>query len=419
MLTDVPRSPTAALSAALLLEALEGADPARACVAAINADLGGSTSAFYQPPTDEYPGYLIADNAQTSVVAISGTSTLTQGLLLVASYAAGIGDPPTRPANFYLRQVASAILSDIAAGRGGKQPNLVIVGHSLGGAVAVVLASLLPGTQPSRPIRVITLGAPKPGSYVFAAQASGMNLGRWFSIDDPVPLVMPTAADDLALALVYPLPSLLRFGWFAQPAGGVQVDATGHCQPATLPAQASVGSVANLASWLLTLVAQTNSPHNLAAYVGRFSIAVELLGVAANAPIRGGSAEDPSASSEGSQSAAAKAARDALAAQEADQHAGGSWGTIPDEWLPRAVRIGRVYAVTSNDTVLCVSSRPKSARAIAAALRSAVRHLQLCGLVEVTAVNAWWQTLLGAAQVASNGWTPTLKSELEVPQSAR
>lgn len=414
MLTDDPRSIAGALSGALLLQLLEGSSATTACGAFVAMDFSQTVKSITEPATSDTPAFFVGDVGGTSVIAIAGTSTLLQGSLLVESYVNGITDLPTDPNNLYLKSVASTIFNTMRAAQVGAQQNVEIVGHSLGGAVAVVLAQVLGQLATGQAVRIRSYGAPKPGGQSVMRVASGLKIGRWMCTDDPVPLVMPTIGDDIALALIYGALSLVRVEYFLQPWGGLNIDPGGNITSGVFPSTAVLDPITEIAAWMLSLYTFAGSPHNISAYVDRLTLAKNGAGVKDTTPERVGTHSVAESPHSGAISAIARAARRALSAQEATQNLGGGRPTIPEDWIPVVRRIGGIYTVEAGGAVLTLSTRKTSARAIAGSLRQFLYHVQRAGLVEVDGLQKWVDGYLQAAQEGSAGFTPTLKTQLNV-----
>lgn len=83
-----------------------------------------------------------------------------------------------------------AVLPDVEAwlGKAGRLDGpLVLTGHSLGGALATLAASVL------RPDLLVTLGSPRVGDAAFAATLDGIRIVRLKHCADLVTTVPPTA----------------------------------------------------------------------------------------------------------------------------------------------------------------------------------------------------------------------------------
>lgn len=91
---------------------------------------------------------------------------------------------------------------------------LLIVGHSMGGAVGCVLAARLRQGQPGRTIELLTLGAPRPGDAALIAILRTCRTASLANEGDPVPSIPTNFAEmpvplQVIFRLTYPPGSLL------------------------------------------------------------------------------------------------------------------------------------------------------------------------------------------------------------------
>lgn len=415
MLTNNAASLSALAASSKLLAGVEAGNPAGTCDAAARPDLGAGMRSQYWPATVQYPAYYAADGNGSSVVAIGGCENLAHGVQLVLGYLGDGTDPLREPVNAYLSKIAYRVAADVSGAGLGQQPALWLHGHSLGGAALYNYANFYGSIPGRRSLSVLTIGSPKPGGLNLASALSLLTTGRWFGPEDPVPYVIPTAAESPGIALLFPVPSLLRFQYFVQPAGGIEITDAGTCSPAVLPSAAGLAPITSLAAWLYQLDSAASGPHTLSWYN-----AAAVAGLAAHpmlgaVPQRGGSAELTSGTTRRAADLQQLRAVTALAAVETVQHSVGP--TVPPDYTPRAVRVGRVWLVISGDQVLTVSSRKKSAQRIARRLRDVVTAFQQTGIVDAAAVQTWFQDLLAVGAVAGNGFVPPIQTEAPIAEA--
>lgn len=154
------------------------------------------------------------------VIVIAGTSTVEQWLAQIqygARPPTGFGVFATLP---FWNGVVDYILGKLLPLAIPTLQDVIIVGHSMGGAVASVLAARLRIGQPLRRIQLLTLGSPRAGDarlYGILASTDMVNLQN----DGDVVLSIPVNLFELPLTLQilvqqnYPPGSLL---WAVQPA---------------------------------------------------------------------------------------------------------------------------------------------------------------------------------------------------------
>ncbi len=123
------------------------------------------------------------------LVAVRGTQTVPDGL--TDAYMAGDRGPSGLPVHRGFNRLANSILPQLRAALRGRNPSAIhFVGHSLGGATAVLLADALHGVASAN---LYTFGAPRAGTQVhseFLTSAIGAgNIFRVYHDTDPVPMV--------------------------------------------------------------------------------------------------------------------------------------------------------------------------------------------------------------------------------------
>ncbi|KAJ7651227.1 Alpha/Beta hydrolase protein [Roridomyces roridus] len=150
------------------------------------------------------------DNRKELVVALRGSASVTDALLdvnilLVPFLTPGVKLPPKARvhAGFLAAwdTVAFQITTTLAAQRRLHPGHrLVVVGHSMGGALATLAAVSLLQLFPASPMldqtRIYSFGAPRTGNAVFAEHVNsefGKRAFRVVHADDGVPTMIPTS----------------------------------------------------------------------------------------------------------------------------------------------------------------------------------------------------------------------------------
>jgi hypothetical protein len=123
--------------------------------------------------------------------------------------------------------------------------DLVVVGHSLGGAMATLFASGRPGC------RLVTIGSPRVGDAAFAATLAGVAIERWVCCDDAVPALPPVI---LGYTHVTPAIFIDRGGTVHHPAPGDDPDAV----PETSLAGKAAAALRNVQAGSLLLPSVTD-----------------------------------------------------------------------------------------------------------------------------------------------------------------
>jgi len=176
--------------------------------------------------------------------------------------------------NSYASDIAATVPS-LMVGYGISQvkPQLV-VGHSLGGVVALILAFAMTRQQQNWGlVRCVTFGSPKPGDRDAAAAMSRMNLVRWQTDGDPVPHIWPDARTTPVLLAITPFRILTAGEGTVQPQGGALIYPDGRVADGYLPPEVSGWFDTDLVTWWRAISGRVAHPHHALEYARRFSLA--------------------------------------------------------------------------------------------------------------------------------------------------
>lgn len=163
-----------------------------AAVALVTALLGPDAVVSSFPQPDVFtPSGVIAKIGDTVVLWLTGTSSHDQ--LAAQIYYAGFG-----PINIGLystsglyEATALLIADQLNAAGAGAATRTVLVGHSYGGAVCMVLAAKMHLAGPERHVEILTLGAPKAGDDRLAELTRIFYQKHYANENDPIPFMPP------------------------------------------------------------------------------------------------------------------------------------------------------------------------------------------------------------------------------------
>lgn len=174
--------------------------------------LGIGLPARYVGSNNLVPSWMVTQNANGCIVAFQGTTDLAQWLNYITQAGVTpcslIGGNTFAPFEAWANEIAGRLVTQLP-------PNtpLAFCGHSLGGAMAIILAAKIAASGFNRPV-VYTSGCPFVGDadFVNAFRPTVHNLIR---LSDPVTSLPPSAlANPLFCPLGRPLlPSLFRPGF--------------------------------------------------------------------------------------------------------------------------------------------------------------------------------------------------------------
>lgn len=177
----------------------------------IAEQLGIGVPARYVGTSNLVPSWMVASNANGQVVAFQGTTELAQWASYITEFGASpcslVGGLTFAPFEAWSNEIAGRLRTQVDA-----NARLAFVGHSLGGAMAIVCAAKLAAMGFPRPV-VYTSGCPFVGDQDFTAayQPTAHNL---IKVGDIVPALPPSAlANPLFCAFGRPiLPRMFRPG---------------------------------------------------------------------------------------------------------------------------------------------------------------------------------------------------------------
>lgn len=184
---------------------------------AVEALLPDATVTSFPQPTPLTPAGVIAVQGTTAVLWLTGTTTEEQ--LAVQGFYFGLGpiNQGLYSASVIYENAALLIADQLNMAGAGTALRIVLVGHSYGGAVEMVLAAKMLIANPGRNVELLTLGAPQPGDHRLIDLIEGLRQTHYCNERDPVPFLPPKGITLAALFL--DLVAGLGFLWatFARP----------------------------------------------------------------------------------------------------------------------------------------------------------------------------------------------------------
>lgn len=131
----------------------------------------------------------ITHNADVVIIAIRGTSEMIPDLLrdfdaLQVPFEEGSGKVHR---GFYLAAQRASLFVTSYLRKFYQSQQLIICGHSLGGAIALLLAQMLRVSDSRYPVQLYTYGAPRAGDTTFTRSAADLLHHRIVSNDDLIP----------------------------------------------------------------------------------------------------------------------------------------------------------------------------------------------------------------------------------------
>ena len=189
-----------------------------AAEAAAQAILGpmAVVSSFPQPNAFT-PAGVIATIGTTAVVWLTGTTDFTQLACQAFYFATGSVNQGLFACSAIYADAANAIAAQLVAAGAGGALRYVLVGHSFGGAVCMVLGAKSRIADPSRNVEYMTFGSPSAGDQRLYDFTFGATQTHYVNLNDPIPYMPPGGI--LFAGLVPIMGPLLALEWpgFARP----------------------------------------------------------------------------------------------------------------------------------------------------------------------------------------------------------
>jgi len=220
----------------------------------------------YYAPTASVVGHVVLVWEDLSIVLLQGCSNLTQAQGLIAGINTEHSNLLDHACNFYLRQAAIAVQASVTLNSADIRPRLIVAGHSLGGATSEVLALRLIPTRPAGTLSLVTFGSPRPGFVEFANAIEVIDLCRWMTDTDPVPQIPPRQDQSPVFFALLSQRGRLNANQYVQPHGGTVIYADGDTAARDVPNAVTPQLQFNIASWLLNLSTDPQSPHSINTY---------------------------------------------------------------------------------------------------------------------------------------------------------
>ena len=371
----------------------------------------GYTSISFQA-TNSLTNAYYGQNLSYGVLLVDGIQTVTQGVNILNGWSGGIvlqSPPVTNPfvdgaKDFLLQEIQNAYPL---------QPNrILVVGHSIGGCIAMEVGRRIYQANPNRTVNMLTFGSPRLAGELRIREYRNQAIWRWFNSDDPVPLLPPRLFDNLLLAPLYSISAWSRFSQFLHPPGGLQINSSGGMVPNELPADAEMSQTSAIAGWLASLDGPAANSHSIDTYLNNFSLAAQSQGTRVRSVEPTAPAEIGLRFTHGEVTRAERQAMTVIAQATAAQNS--VEVAIPSQQAFSAARSGRVWACFFGSEAIAICGSKRGARGLARDMNAAFRRLQRQPLVEPSVFATQLQGYLAAAADPTSGFRPTLSTTLPV-----
>lgn len=398
--------------AVFLMQCIQGlSDPnAQAYVDALfqqQAVLPGWVSS-YRRTDGQLPNLYFGSNNSTGAVVISGTENSAMGISLLSGYTSLAGFGSANDINSYLVTIAQALASMPNWNRCITSTQLVLTGHSLGGAAVTPLPLLAQAAGQQGPRLLVTFGAPKSGTSRLNDEISGTNIARWMNSDDAVPLVPPTVGQAPLLAAVTPIPALLAYAAMKHVRGGRQLDPLGNYTPQELPTDAAIAPTTNLVQWLVSLNTGAPNPHNPSEYIRRLNLYAAAHPTVAQRQRRGADAEPAQPVTAKEINAEISPAVRSIITRGQEQNQGPL--IVPKNKIFNTQKISGIWYVTFGSSIVTIGPTRRKAQRLANVGNLFAKRMLRQSQVDSTTMAAQWAEYMSAAADPGSGIRPTLQS---------
>lgn len=192
------------------------------------AYLGPGASVASVPNTASViPGTVIGVRGDYCVVVIAGTTNFFQA----ATYSLTSGLGPVNCGDFSTNATwwlgAESVQNRVLAAGPNPAGRILLIGHSYGGAIATILAGQYLAHNPTRPVDLLTYGAPKLGDERLNVLLRRGRLIRMADVGDPVPSMPPALPSSLQYFSALGGTVLANWAAFLQPLGQRVIDELG------------------------------------------------------------------------------------------------------------------------------------------------------------------------------------------------
>lgn len=186
------------------LNVVNGVDDVPAAVTLLQAEQGPSQGSIFIPSTSQFPMYFLIHCGDTVFIVMNGCSQLSHAVSVATGYAAPNASSYAVGCNSGAAAYAETVNGTLNLFRPNWQGNIVAIGHSFGGAGAMVLTRVRRTQQANGLIRCVTIGAPKTFKSEQWTNRTPAYEVQYANVGDPVPSLMPALSEFPAFYALLP-----------------------------------------------------------------------------------------------------------------------------------------------------------------------------------------------------------------------
>lgn len=360
------------------------------------------------PFTDLVCGHMVITWPDQALVLIQGSQTVAHGRGFVAGIDMETNFAYENGANVYLGVGATTVGGNLSLAGGATKLRTIIAGHSLGGAIGEVLAGRLNAIGMSGNLSLITFGSPRPGPVEFSRTLNGIDVCRWMTTLDVVPQIPPRQNQCPIFFMLLSQPGRLNANRYVQVRGGVVISDSGEVRNADVTDSVSPDLQYNLGAWLLALVRNASSPHNMSSYqsalLARRSETIGTVLVSSGTHGPGVPVADPP-----------NIVRRQVAQTSSNLNSNVREGNQTATVIPKAKafqysKLGPSWCVFFNGEMVAIGPTRKKAGGLANRGNQFLRRLQTMGLNDPDALSGALLTYMRDASADGEGFSPVMRT---------
>lgn len=404
--TNSVTGPTNLVRAVQALQYLLGVNPQAVLDTMIGRATGQPVVSLYRPALTSCSGFYCAVSNGIRFTFIGPTGGLGPAIALWSGYYAVGPWSAGNATNFVIENDANLCLTLMNQNHLSGAYEDVVLGYSLGGAVAVSLAAKLVNLYGGRP-SVLTVGAPRVAGTVLCRQAAAGTIRRYMGPNDAVPMIPPPIGLWPQILTEFSAPNFFAAQQFIHPAGGLVLNTDGSTPLAMdLPPNADFTAVVAVPAWLVAQVTLPTTPHSLSVYATLAAAWQTADANPADVGPRPAPAEQPGQVGRAEVNRQIAANNQALFKQAEAQDALPT--VMPPTLIFSALKLQGAWYVFLGQQIVFVGPSKKKALGIKNAGNDFLRRMGRMAVVDPTNLIAQMQAYITAAESGLDGISPPL-----------
>lgn len=333
------------------------------------------------PSTETEPRYCVLQYPDCTVIALQGVKRVSTSIAIFQGYHERLNRNHGGGCNEFIYQAANKIRDDLNFNLTDIKSNLIITGHSFGGAVGRVLAYFAMRVGRTFNLKLITFGSPKVGTEEFESRCRIIPAIRWYDETDPIQWMAPHASEAYQYHALLParfsdlLSSYVQGGFPIRLKTGGGVDQAEYTPPPDRRADE------RLLSWSLGWNEDAWYTHRMSVYLERIRVETILPDLPSSRPRR---SDNPSLPQNIPEAVVQQGMTEAVQAQRVSaQVAVDAVAATPLKKFFRAKKTNSIPCVVYGNLIVNVSTSMKRAKAVAKRGNVQARELFARGITDL------------------------------------